>query len=179
MAQILEKNFFLFCVLFLIFQACDYLVKWRDYPVCDATWEPKANLPTNIIDTYIPSEVEYERLRPFAESLERAVQSRLKCRNPVFSLFVDSDLVRYVFGDISTKLCDEGDFCKLNLPSNWYYILHKDGTGRKLKFPVKLSVRLYFRTVYVKSDGQLLKKIQPVEKLNCFSATEACTLCDL
>ena len=154
-------------------------MKWKDFPIWDATWEPKTHLPTTVLDSYVPIEVEQHRLPPFAESFERAVQSRLKCRNPAFSLFVDSDLFRYVFGDVSSKLCNRDDFEKLNLSSNWYYILQKDGTDRKLKFPVKISIHVYFRTMYVKSDGQLVKKTKPVERINCFSATEACTLADL
>ena len=154
-------------------------MKWKDFSVWDATWEPTSHLPTHVIDNYVPTVVDSDRLRPFADSLERAVQSRLKCRNPAFSMFVDIDLLRHVFGDVSSKLCHIEDFNKLNLPSNWYYILHKDGTGRKLKFPVKVSIRLYFRTMYVKIGDQLVKKLKPVERLNCYSATEACTMSDL
>ena len=62
---------------------------------------------------------------------------------------MDFDIYRYLFRE-SQRLCDLRDFERLNLPENWYYILNSDGTGRKIKFPVKLDIQLYMQKAHVK-----------------------------
>jgi hypothetical protein len=76
-------------------------------------------------------------------------------------IFVDLDVYRYVFGAESKTLCNYVDFEKLGLPEHWYYDIRKDGTGRKIKFPVQLSVRFAVRKTYVKSVGRLVLKTSP------------------
>lgn len=55
----------------------------------------------------------------------------------------------------------------------------KDGSGRKIRFPVKLTLRLCFRSVYVKHEGRLVKKEGPIERCSVYSCAEACTVDDL
>ena len=91
---------------------------------------------------------------------------------------MDFDIYRYLFSE-SPRLCDLKDFERLNLPENWYYILNSDGTGRKIKFPVKLSIQLHMRKVHVKQNETLTMKNVPVEKCTIVSCTEACSVSDL
>lgn len=67
----------------------------------------------------------------------------------------------------------------MNLPANWYYRLDKDGTGRKLRFPIKLTPRLHVRKIYVKEGGKLVQKSTPTERCIMYSCTEACVLDNL
>lgn len=161
------------------FQGYEYLVKWRDYRIEDCTWEPEFHLPESVVSNYIPSTVCTERLRQFSESFERAIKSRLRSRNPKSVIPVDYDLFRYVFGDATTLVCHLNDFNKLDLSDHWYYELNKDGNGRKIKFPMKLSVRLCRRKMYVKIQGQLTMKETVLEKCTVMSCTEACEVSDL
>ena len=154
-------------------------MKWQDFNLSDCTWEPQNHLPQHVISNYIPSQIDSDRLRRFSVDLERSVSSRLKSKNPVCSVYVDLDVFRYIFGDVSSKLCGLEDFVSLQLPTNWFYILDRDGTGKKLKFPIKLTPRLVMRKVYVKEDDKLVMKTIPIEKCNIYSCTEACSMEDL
>lgn len=86
--------------------------------------------------------------------------------------------LRHIFGNNCSILCGIDDFNKLDLSDHWYYELKKDGTGRKLKFPIRLSVRLCQRKIYVKSDGKLTMKELALERCTVFSCTEACDITD-
>ena len=55
-------------------------------------------------------------------------------------------------------LCNLDDFKKLSLSDHWFYVLKKDGTGRKIKFPIRLIVRLRMRKMFVKSHGRLVER---------------------
>ncbi|XP_045187635.1 uncharacterized protein LOC123545377 [Mercenaria mercenaria] len=143
----------------------EYLVKWVGYDVSEATWEPECHLSATLISHYVPPSIEDHRLRHFSLTFERAVQARLKSKNPTVVMCVDLDIYRYVFGE-STKLCELNDFSLLDLPDYWCYSLNKDGTGRKLKFPIKLTVRLNVRKMYVKEDGKLTLKFMSAIRLH-------------
>lgn len=162
-----------------LLQDYEYLVKWFGYPIHDSSWEPYGHLPKSLIKEYVPTDVVRDRMTQFALSFEREVHARLKRRNPQFSMSVESDVFRFVFGDIKSMLCQKNDFDKLNLPSNWFYVLNQDGSGRKLKFPVKITLKLFFRKLFIKCDGKLVTKVNPIERLTCFSATETCFVDDL
>ena len=136
-------------------------------------------MPINVISQFVPTEIDLTRLRQFSTSFERAIESRLKCRNPKTVVHVDFDVFRYVFGESSVVLCNIEDFSKLSLPDHWFYCLRKDGTGRKLKFPVKVTIRLCIRKMFVVCDGRLVQKDVPVERCSIYSCTEACTIEDL
>ena len=97
----------------------------------------------------------------------------------MLSVFVELDVFRYIFGDVSTKLCDLNDFKSLNLSENLYYNLNSDGTGKKIKFPIKVSARLTMRKIYVKNEDKLVQKTLPIEKCSVYSCTKACTIDDL
>ena len=73
-------------------------------------------------------------------------------------IFVDFDVFRHVFGAENTVLCNLDDFKKLSLSDHWFYVLKKDGTGRKIKFPIRLSVRLRMRKMFVKSHRRLVER---------------------
>ena len=153
-----------FTILTFLLQAYQYIVKWKGYNTLDSTWEPESNLPTNIIDNYIPDHINEARLRQFVDSFERAVQFRLKGKNPTFTVYVDLDIFRHLFGDRTIVLCDKADFEQLNMSENWYYVLDKHGIGKMLKFPVELSVRLYMKKMYVKREDKLVTKEKPMER---------------
>ena len=90
-------------------------------------------------------------------------------------MFVDFDIYRSYFGE-GSRLCTLDDFECLELPDNWFYRLNHDGTGKKLKFPVKLAPRLHVRKLFVKENEKLATKTIPVERCNMFSCIEACYL---
>ena len=165
--------------LFVYLQGYEYLVCWQDYTVYDFTWEPERHLPTAVVSNFVLSEIVPKRLSEFSVSFERAIQYRLRCRNPKAVVFVDFDVFRHVFGPENTVLCYPDDFKKLNLSDHWYYVLKKDGNGRKIKFPIKLSIRLCIRKMYVKNQGRLVEREAPLEKCSIYSCTEACALEDV
>ena len=107
------------------------------------------------------------------------MRARLKSKTPEFMFCGDLDVYRYIFGAHNSVLCNLGDFDKLSLPAHWYYDLCKDGTGRKLKFPVKVSPNLSFRKIYVKCNDSLVLKKVPVERVKVFACTESCSMDDL
>ena len=154
-------------------------MKWKDFSIADCTWEPQRHLPEHVIVNFVLIQIDEGRLKVFSVVFERAVHGRLKSKNPVCSVYVDLDIYRYLFGDVSSKLCDLQDFTPLKLSDNWFYILNRDGTGKKLKFPIKLTARLCIRKMYVKQEGKLVLKTVPIEKCNLYSCTEACTMEDL
>ena len=156
----------------VLFQTIQYLVKWKDFSIADCTWEPQRHLPEHVIVNFVPTQIDEDRLKVFSVAFERAVHGHLKSKNPVGSVYVDLDIYRYLFGDVSSKLCDLQDFTPLKLSDNWFYILNRDGTGKKLKFPIKLTARLCVRKMYV-------KQTVPIVKCNIYSCTEACTVEDL
>ena len=78
-------------------------------------------------------------------------------------MYVDLDVYRSCFGDSAEKLYNLKDFECLNLSSGWYYKLHKDGTGRKIKFPVRLTPKLHMQNVYVKDVRNLRIGLKPVD----------------
>ena len=82
----------------------------------------------------MPPEILPHRLNEFSTSFERAIQARLWCRIPKSVILVDFDVFRHVFGAENTVLCNLDDFKKLSLSGHWFYVLKKDGTGRKLSF---------------------------------------------
>ena len=155
----------------VLFQNFQYLEKWQGFDNANCTWEPKHHLPDHVISNYVPTQVGEHRLKHFSAAFERAVYGRLKSKNPVLSVFVELDVFRYIFGDVSTKLCDLNDFKSLNLSENWYYNLNSDGTGKKIKFPIKVSARLTMRKIYVKNEDKLVQKTLPIEKCRVYSCT--------
>ena len=109
-------------------------------------WDLIVSVPDHCLSFYfVPTQIDEDRLKVFSVAFERAVHGRLKSKNPVCSVYVDLDIYRYLFGDVSSKLCDLQDFTPLKLSDNWFYILNRDGTGKKLKFPIKLTARLCIR----------------------------------
>ena len=165
--------------LFFFFQGFEYLVKWKDYRLEDCTWEPEHHLPENVLVNYIPTEVASNRLQQFSDTFERAIKARLRSRNPKCVIPVEYDLFRHVFGNDCSLLCNLDSFSKLQLSDHWFYDLKKDGTGRKIKFPIRLTVRLCQRKIYVKSDEKLVLKEVVIERCTVFSCTEACDVSDL
>lgn len=155
------------------------MVKWKDFGVADCTWEPAIHLPQNVIRTYVPTVIDVGRLKVFSDAFERSIQSRLKSKDPTCVVYVELDVFRSLFGDVPSKLCNLSDFDSLQLSDHWFYSLNHDGTGRKLKFPIKLSARLLIRKMYVKQEGRLILKAVPIEKCVIYSCTEACTVDDL
>ena len=127
----------------------------------------------------MPAAVSEDRVRHFASSFERSVASRLRSRNAIFSIYCDLDIFRYLFGDRNDILLYESDFDNLYLPINWYYIIKKDGNGKKLKFPIKTKAKLYFRKMFLKIEGRVVLKQRPIERVNFFAATESCSFGDI
>lgn len=158
-----------------IFQEPEFLVKWKDFHKFDCTWEPDSHIPRHLANDYLSPDIEKCRLDCFAREIERAVHARLKSKNPVSHIYVDLDVYRSCFGD-QTKLCTLEDFQCLDLMDNWYYIMRENGSGIKLKFPVRLRPKLLERKVYIRDNGNLVKKSYPVERCILYSCTEACTL---
>ena len=110
----------------------------------ESTWEPESHLPEFVVNNCTPQDFERYRLKAVSQLFERTIQARLQSKNPKSVIHIDFDIYRYLFSE-SPRLCDVKDFERLNLPENWYYILNSDGTGRKIKFPVKLSIQLDVR----------------------------------
>ena len=163
------------CSLYL--QGFEYLVKWQEFHISDATWEPEGHLQQAVINSYIPSQLSQERIRHFSESFERLIGYRLRSKNPLSSMNCDLDIFRHMTGTSETTvLCHLQDFNRFELPDHWYYNLSKDGTGRKIKFPIKLSARVYMRKVYLKCDGRLELKNVPLERVTVFCCTEGCSV---
>ena len=154
------------------------MVKWEGYHASDCTWEPESHLPAVVVNNYIPTEVDAQRIKAVSDAFERTIQSRLKSKNPRSVIHMDFDIFRYLFGE-KAKLCELRDFEFLNLPDNWYYRLNNDGSGRKIKFPVRLSIRLCMRKIFVKENQKLTEKTIPVERCIIYSCTEACCVSDL
>lgn len=163
----------------LFLQGYEYLVCWEGYTIYECTWEPEKHLPQTVVSNFVPSNIVPSRLNEFSASFERTVQTRLRCRNPKSVIFVDFDIFRHVFGPENTVLCYLDDFKKLNLSDHWFYILKKDGSGRKIKFPIKLSIRMSIRKIYVRSQGRLVEKEAPMERCSIYSCTEACAIEDV
>ena len=145
----------------LFLQEYEYLVCWQDYTIHDCTWEPERHLPPSVLSSFVPPEILPHRLNEFSTSFERAIQARLRCRIPKSVIFVDFDAFRHLFGAENTVLCNLDDFKKLSLSDHWFYVLKKDRTGRKIKFPIRLSVRLRMRKIFVKSQGRLVEREAP------------------
>ena len=92
----------------------------------------------------------------------------------------DLDIFRYMTGTTEKHVLFKlEDFDRFDLPNHWYYDLGKDGNGRKIKFPIKLSARVYMRQIYVKCDGRLVLKNVPLERLTVFCCTEGCSVADI
>ena len=143
------------------------------------TWEPESHLLTSVLSSFVPQEILPHRLNEFSTSFERAIQARLRCRIPKSVILVDFDVFRHVFGAENTVLCNLDDFKKLSLSGHWFYVLKKDGAGRKIKFPFRLSVCLRMRKMFVKSQGRLVEREASMERCGIYSLTEACAVDDL
>lgn len=154
------------------------MVKWKDYNVSDSTWEPEKHLPDSVTLNYIPSSIDQVRLKHFTADFERAVQLRLKSKNPQCHLFADLDVHRHIFGE-SSRLCELEDFAHLDLSQNWFYNLSKDGHGRKLKFPIRITPSIRMKKIYMKESGKVVTKNVPVEKCELYMCTEACDINDV
>ena len=94
-------------------------MKWKDFSIADCTWELQRHLPEHVIVNFVPTQIDEDRLKVFSVSFERAAHGRLKSKNPVCSVYVDLDIYRYLFGDVSSKLYDFQDFTPLKL-LDWY-----------------------------------------------------------
>ena len=137
------------CILYL--QSVEYLVKWQDFHISDSTWEPERHIQQALINSYIPTHLSIERIRHFSVSFERLIRNRLRSRNPLVSICCDLDIFRYMTGTTDKHVLLELEkFERFDLPNHWYYDLGKDGNGRKIKFLIKLSARVYMRQMYVK-----------------------------
>ena len=108
---------------YICFQGYEYLVKWANYRLEDSTWEPERHIPHHVLESYIPTEVNTDRLCQLADVFERAINTRLKSRNPKCTVPVELDLFRYMFGNNCSILCDRIDFDKLDLSDHWFYEL--------------------------------------------------------
>ncbi len=93
-------------------------------------------------------------------------------------MHVDLDVYRSCFGG-GERFCELQDFASLNLSENWYYRLSKDGTGVKLKFPVRLTPKVKMRNVYAVEGNRVVMRTVPSERCTMYSCTEAFTYEDL
>ena len=155
------------------------MVKWDGYDVSESTWEPEDHIPACILSSFVPTEISQEKMKHFSTVFERAIQNRLTSKSPKNVVFVEFDVFRFLFGNVKSVLCDLEDLDRLNMPPHWFYKLHADGYGCKIKFPIRLTIRLRFRKLHVKSNGLLEARNLPLERLTIFSCTEACSLAEI
>ena len=149
-------------------------MKWANYRLEDSTWEPERHLPHHVLESYIPTEVNTDRLRQFADVFERAIKTRLKSRNPKCTVPVELDLFRYVFGNNCSILCDRNGFDKLDLSGRWFYELKKGRYWQKTQVPHQIKCKV----MPTKNDGKLSPK-SFFERCTVFSCAEACDISDL
>lgn len=92
----------------------------------------------------------------------------------------DLDIFCYMTGTSEAKvLLNLHDFTKFEFPEHRFYELGKDGNGRKIKFPIRMSARVHMRKMYIKVDGHLVLKSSPAERVSVFCCTEGCSFSDI
>ncbi|KAL4225234.1 hypothetical protein ACF0H5_015923 [Mactra antiquata] len=159
---------------------CEYLVKWRDFHACDATWEPENHLPPQIIDNHVPAQIPHHKIRHISETFEKHIRTRLRRKSSKFVMNCDLDVFRYMFDtDDTTLICTLNDFKKFELPEHWFYELGHDGFDKKIRFPMKITARVQMSKTYVKINGKLELKITPLERVMVFCCPEACSFSDI
>ena len=96
------------------------------------------------------------------------------CVSYTTSVNIDHDIVRYIFRNKGAAapdgfmLYEKDDFCRLCLPSFWYYYFDELGQGVAIDFPVKLKTKLTFhskRFVLNNSSSLVEGPLIPLEKI--------------
>lgn len=144
-------------VLFIYFsfslQRKGFLLKWKNYPIWQSTFEPKINLNLACLRSYhLPPRPAADRLEAITARFLCAVQRKLACsRNASGQVVVsdfDLDIFRWVFLNQDRKLkrgwllCEENDFHRLSLPAGWFKARNKYGSAISIRFPVRVRGHL-------------------------------------
>ena len=162
----------------ITFQDELFLVKWCGYPDTETTWEPTCHIDQRSLSEYIPSNINPHRLSSAAKTFEDIIQNRLKPGNRCHSVSsrFDLDIYRYCFQTDETVLLNlADDFSRLPLTESWNYRINSNGQGLTIDFPIRLSPRLHFRKIFVRTeDGSVLQKMLPIETVKIIIPTRVC-----
>ncbi|CAG2214311.1 DUOXA1 [Mytilus edulis] len=155
-----------------------FLVKWCGYPDTETTWEPTCHIDQRSLSEYIPSNINPHRLNSAAKTFEDIIQNRLKPGNRCHSVSsrFDLDVYRYCFQTDETVLLNlADDFSRLPLTESWNYRINSNGQGLTIDFPIRLSPRLHFRKIFVRTeDGSVFTKMLPIETVKIIIPTRVC-----
>ena len=148
-----------------VFQGEVFLVKWLGYHKNESTWEPISHLPEPMTGSYLCPPVDSIRLERAALDFESAIQKRLSSRSSSVILSLELDIYRHVFEtDQSVLVESEDQLKKLPLCANWSYKLKANGKGVRVSFPLRVSPKLMNRVMFIRVDGDKLKKVTVPEE---------------
>lgn len=133
------------------------------------TWNPICHIDQR---EYIPSIMHTNRLNTAANTFEDTgiLPNRLKPDITCHSLSsrFDLDVKGYCFQTDETEILNlVDDFSRLQLTESWNYRIISNGQELISDFPIRLSPRLRFRTICVRTeDGSVLQQLLPIDTVN-------------
>ena len=160
---------------------------WKNYPLCDASWEPRRNLTEDVVRSYNNPDVSRLRGEKAVGQLCQGFDTILRATGQPYptSVSVALDAFRHISANASpvASTAVRGYFAysktaldTFGLPIGWDYLVNKDGVGRSLVFPVLLKPSVQWSTTNFKlcDAGTLVQLARtPYERINIRCCTDA------
>ena len=160
---------------------------WKNYPLCDASWEPRRNLTEDVVRSYNNPDVSRLRGEKAVDQLCQGFDTILRATGQPHptSVSVALDAFRHISANASpvASTAVRGYFAysktaldTFGLPIGWDYLVNKDGVGRSLVFPVLLKPSVQWSTTNFKlcDAGTLVQLARtPYERINIRCCTDA------